>query len=221
MALEPLPGDPRTWTDWRDPTAHGLVKVDCDTALEQAFFGTAVVLAMVAAVVLWDEYVAPLIHSRDAPLVAAAFAPRVVLSLVAGAFVLVGARAATDNFYLIDRARHVVYFHARFLWFRRVRLFLDRADVYAASVESRKRRRQDWSFRFAWNTWWEERVVLIDRRGRLVPMSNWGKDTLWTANNDAKEIAAALGCQWFESPDDGRLVVRLNAGTPIVSFKAR
>jgi len=186
MPAAPLPSDPANWTDWRNPEAHGLTKVDCDTPPEQALFGGAVIFAMVAAVVLWDEYVAPFIHPRDAPLFAAAFAPRVVLSLVAGAFVLVGARAATDNFYLIDRARHVVYFHARFLWFRRVRVLLDRADVYTASVES-----------------------------------NWGRDALWTANNEAKQLAQTLACQWFESPDGGQLIVRMKGDTPVVSFKAR
>lgn len=142
-----------------------------------------------------------------------------MLGLV-GAVVLVGARAATDNFYLIDRAQHLVYFHAKFLWFRRVRVLLEQANVYATSVESRKRvsrHGRSWG----WETWWEERTVVIDRRGRLVPMSNWGRDTLWTANNEARAIATAMGCQGYESPEDSRLVVRMKDEAPAVSFTAR
>ncbi len=221
MASTPLPGDPRTRTDWRHPESSGLVKIDCDTPLERTLFGGAVVLACVAAVLLWDEYVAPYIRHWEQPIVPPDRAPLVVLGLVGAALVLVGARAVTDNFYLIDRAQHLVYFHAKFLWIRRVRLRLDRANAYAVSVQSRRRQRREWGSHWAWATWWEERVVVIDRRGRLVPMSNWAKDALWTANNQAKDIASALGCQWFESPQDGRLVVRMKDEAPVVSFAAR
>jgi len=148
-------------------------------------------------------------------------APLVVLSLVGGGFVLAGVRAATDNFYLIDRARHIVYFHVRFLWFRRVRALLTPADIYATSAQSKKVVRGGAAHRWMWITYWLQRPVVIDRHGRVTPMADWQRDALWTANNQAKEIAQALGCQWLETPEQAQLVVRMKDGTPQISFRHR
>jgi hypothetical protein len=42
------------------------------------------------------------------------------------------------------------------------------------------------------------RAVLIDTRGRTVPMDNWTRDGLWASNNLATEIAKELSCPVYD-----------------------
>lgn len=54
-----IPDDPTTWRDFRDPSAHGLVKPDCHTTLENAFRNLAIAFAMAAVIVWLQQYGRP------------------------------------------------------------------------------------------------------------------------------------------------------------------
>jgi len=198
------PADPRTWTDWSDPAAHGFVKVDCEIGLERVLNVGGVATGLIAA---WMGWVAFADHAQHAGTwrsfdPAAFIGPLGVLGL---AVILLGARYLTDNFYLVDTARHTIFYHAKFLSFRHVRLLLERNAIQAVATQTRRRRTR-------YRSWWEQRVVLIGATGRILPMSNWRRDSLWEVNNDAVALAQSLGCPSYPAPDESKLVVTVKDG---------
>ncbi len=221
MALEPIPSDPRTWTDFRDPAARGFLKVDCDTAVEGLLSGGALAVVVVAGLWAWALSVTPA-QPGAVPLPLAAIDWRGPVLLGAGAAMLFGLRLLTDNFYLVDPERHIVYFHSQFGFFRRVRLLVEPRDVVAISVQTRWRlaMTNDWEWDLPQSrTWWDHRIALIDTRGRILPFSDWRADGLWPSNNDAAELAKKLGCRWFQTPEQSALAVTRQGGDIVAKFR--
>jgi hypothetical protein len=203
------PSDPRTWSDFRDPATHGFVKVDCDTTQEEVLFQSGAYLVGIAA--FWLFLVGRGLGSRATwrvPESPALILPGILLAM---GVVLCLARALTDDFYLVDPKRHLVYGHYRFAFMRRIVLLLERKDVLAVSTASQKRQSR-------YSTWWEYRVALVRADGRIVPMSNWTRDGLWASNNAAQNLATELECQWVEAPEQQRLVVTMKDGVPSVAL---
>jgi hypothetical protein len=225
MALEPIPSDPRTWTDFADPASRGFLKIDCNTAREGALSGGALALAAVAAI--WAGCAFDPAHV-PAPLrlSPAALDPRGPILLGCGAAALFGLRLMTDDFYLVDKSRQAVVLRSQVGFWRRVRLIVERKDIVAVSVQTRWRTDSaDYFFIWDWDTpasrtWWEQRVVLVDRRGRVVPFGDWARDSLWAANNEAREVATMLACRCFEMPEQAALVVTRSRGEVSVAFGA-
>ena len=127
----------------------------------------------------------------------------------AGAFVLATvlftSQYLIDDFYLVEPLRHIIYYHSRFWFIRRVRLLLERRDILGVSTESRRRRQRT-------TYTWEQRLVLIHVSGLIVPMGNWRRDQLRVFNQEASEIAKDLQCRWFAGPHASRLVVKVKHG---------
>jgi hypothetical protein len=209
-----IPTDPTTWTDFKDPAVHGFAKLDCNSTLESALTAAGNVLAAAAGSYLFTMLLLALDDVRTAAASqwlqahAVAFVPG-FMALSAVFFV---ARRLTDNFYLIDPARHAVYYHFSCCFVRRVELLLERKDIAAATVESQIRKA-----RYA--RWWVSRAVLVDERGRIVPVSDWERDGLQQANDTAQELAQQLGVPWHAAPEQGRLVVDAQNGAASVSFE--
>jgi hypothetical protein len=210
MSPDIIPADPRTWRDWRDPAAHGFVKVDCDTALERALSSGVTVVAIAGAILLWLAFGSPRSHVGPLPPLDSRTLP-VAWSLLALAVVLFAARALTNSFYLVDPARHVIYSHFQFLFIRRVRLLLERKDILGVSTEARQRRTR-------YSSWWEQRVVLIGANGHVLPLGNWRRDALWVSNDAAQQLAKQIDCQWYEAPDNSQLLVKMKDGVASASF---
>lgn len=207
-----LPSDPRTWTDFSDPAAHGFDKIDCNTTLERVLVLGATAMGIAAAFIVTFASSRPSGAPAPVPWLRPDVMAILVPGLIIGAALLLILRWLTDNFYLIDLTRHAVYLHSQFLRMRRVRLLLEHQDIFAMAVQTQLRRSR-------YSSWWENRTVLVDTRGRIVPMSNWDKDALWSSNNRAEQIATELSCPCFTSPDRSRLVVRSDAGRPTVTYK--
>jgi hypothetical protein len=222
MALELIPSDPRTWADFADPSSRGFVKIDCDTAREGALSGGALALAVVAAIWAWgvlDPVHVPAVLRL--PPAALNLRGPIVLACVAAA--LFGLRLMTDDFYLVDRQRHAVFFHAQFGLWRRVRLLIERKDIVTVSVQTRWRADPGDNLPLdaeASHAWWEYRVVLIDSRGRIAPFGDWERDGLWASNNQARDLAQTLQCRCFEAPERSALVVTRVNGEVVVKFTA-
>jgi hypothetical protein len=202
------PTDPRTWTNWQQPERYGFLKADCDTGLEVVFQGAGTGWLIGGAVMLFSA-IHPSRGSRTS-IVTETTVPLAFLALAVGLAMLI-AKRLTDNFYLVDPSRHVVYYHAKFLSFRRVRLFLERQDILAVSTATRRCRSKR-------RTWWEHRTVLIGRSGRIVPLANWAEDALEASNRRAKDLAGQLACPWHESPEECRLVVTMTNGVASVEL---
>jgi hypothetical protein len=204
-----LPHDPTTWSDFKDSGARGFTKVDCDTTLEDWLSGGATIFAIVAGI--WIMFLVDPGGHRTAPLPPEVRSWTGPVFLLVGASILAVARLLTDNFYLVDPARHLVYYHFRFAFFRNVRLLLERKDITAVTTQAQYRRTR-------YSSWWEYRVVLVDTRGNVLPLSNWRRDALWNCNNDASDLAKKLECEWHAAPDQSRLVISVQNGTTTTKF---
>jgi hypothetical protein len=118
----------------------------------------------------------------------------------------------TDNYYLLDRERHQVFYHFKFLWFRRLRLFLQRQDVVAVAVQGRKQeqRRQP--------TTWEYRIGVVGATGRWIALSEWQSKSLEDSNREAENLAAMLECKAYPAPPSCELAVRRYQGGVTIAY---
>src|SRR5207302_822684 len=101
-------------------------------------------------------------------------------------------RLQTDNYYLVDRDAHRIFYHFKFLWFRSKRLLLERGDILAVTTVGRKTGSRS-------GTWWEYRVVVVGAARRRVPVSNWRREGLGQCNAEAAKLARMLDCQYYKS----------------------
>jgi hypothetical protein len=216
MAVTPIPSDPRTWDDFRNPEARGFTKIDRDTPLEAITFGVGLLLTALGGFWAFALY-SPRNAGNQGGMAAVLHDWRPV-SIVSAGLVLLAVRLLTDNFYLIDSARHAIYYHFEVAWFRRVRLLLERRDIVGTSTQSRWRSSRSGSRRSWKYSWYEHRVVVIDTRGWVVPMTNWQQEALWDCNNEASDLAKKLDSAWFEMPEDSRLIVKRSGSGVRVTF---
>ena len=206
-----LPHDPTTWSDFKDSGARGFTKVDCDTTLEHWLRDGATMLAVFGGI--WMMMLIDPGERRGAPLPPGFTAWTGPGLLLIGAAILAVAWLVTDNFYLVDPARHLVYYHFRFAFFRNVRLLLERKDIVAVTTQAQHRQTR-------YSSWWEYRVVLVDTQANVLPLSNWRRDALWNCNNEASDLAKKLECEWHEAPEQSRLVVSVQNGRTTTKFES-
>src|SRR5262252_2605782 len=107
--MTPVPSDPRTWAGFSHFGVRGFRKVECETRLESVTTAAGFGLAICGAIWTWAIYATlhPISRAEAAALVG--HWPPVAM-FVAG-LGLLAVRLMTDNFYLIDPARHAVYLH--------------------------------------------------------------------------------------------------------------
>ena len=192
----------------------GWIKLDRETALEAFLPVTGTILAALAVLFLWNGLFGytPRHSSRFVPPDPRLVPPGLIL-LVASA-VFFAARYFTDNYYLLDPERGRLFYHFKFLWFRWVRLLLERRDIAAATTEGRIQtagpQRGKWGYR----------VLLIAAVGRKVPLSDWRweQQGLEECNAQAADLARTLGCQCQPAPAGGQVRIRAKDGTTSVSF---
>lgn len=183
-----------------------LVKFNRDTPLEQFLLGTGCIGVLAALVMLLMGTIGGR-HSRPNP----AVLPYVPLAILA-AVMFFALRYFTDNYYLVDPKQHLVYYHFKFLWFRRVHLLLRREDILAVSTRGRRQSSRR-------STWWEYRVVVIGANGHLVPFCDWERDALSKCNAEAERLGTMLGCQSHKSPPECELHFEVSNGSVSVDFK--
>ena len=211
--MDEIRSDPRTWTDFRDPAARGFVKIDCDTPFESGLLMMAVFFGLLAGLLFLES-----LHPDQRGLLTLLLGPSgipagpVMVSLAIASGTACALWLATDNYYLVDPAQHVVYSHFNMFFVRRVRRLLERPDILAITAQARPRRT-----RYG-RSWWEQRAVIVTKRGRVVPITNWRRDALWDSNNTALELAKELDCQAHPAPEDSRLVVRSDHGVATIEF---
>jgi hypothetical protein len=177
-------------------TSEGLVKLDTDTTLENFLMGGAVGALVFA---LGAGKVALLGHRRSPP------TPELLpyaLGALPLALVFFIAHRFTDNYYLLDRERHRIFYHFKFLWFRRLRVLLQRKDIVAVTVQGHKASERRGP------TYWEYRVGVVGTNGRWIALTEWEKEALEPCNRKAASLAAMLGCQAYSASAGCELVVR-------------
>jgi hypothetical protein len=184
-------------------TEEGLVKLDPDTTLENLLMGAAAGALVFALGAAKAAFVG---HRRTPPnpelLPLALWAlPFAVVFFVAYCF--------TDNYYLLDRERHQVFYHFKFLWFRRLRLFLQRKDIVAVAVQGRKQGRP---------TTWEYRIGVVGATGRWIALGEWQGKTLEDSNREAEHLAAMLGCKTYPAPPNCELALRRHEGGVTIAY---
>lgn len=183
-----------------------LVKFDRDTPLEQFLFGAGWLGILAALVMLWIGTIGGR-HSKPQP----AVLPYIPLPILV-AVVFFAARYFTGNYYLVDPKQHLVYYHFKFLWFRRVHLLLRREDILAVSTRGRRQSSRR-------STWWEYQVVVIGANGHVVPFCDWERDAPSRCNAEAERLGTMLGCQSHKSPPECELHFEVSNGSLSVGFK--
>jgi hypothetical protein len=136
------------------------------------------------------------------------YIPLVVL--VAGLFFVM--RRFTDNYYLVDPRKHLVYYHFKFLWFRTVRLLLQREDIVAVTTRGRRRSSRT-------STWWEYQVVVIGANSHVVPMCDWEREAIDECNAETERLGTMLGCPSHKSPPGCWLRFEVTNGGASIRFK--
>jgi hypothetical protein len=187
-------------------TSEGLVKLDSDTKLETfLMWGGAVALV----VALGFGKAALLGHRRSPPnpemLPIALWALPFCVAFFLALFF-------TDNYYLLDRERHRIFYHFKFLWFRRLRLFLQRKDIVAVAVQGRKHGERNQP------TPWEYRIGVVGATGRWVALTDWQKKPLEPCNGEAAKLAAMLGCRAYAASPECELAVRKKGGNVSIAY---
>jgi hypothetical protein len=172
-----------------------MVKFDRETALERFLLGGGVLAVMTALELLM---VGTLGRRRSPP--NPAVLPYIPVAALL-ALLLFAARYFTDNYYLVDPERHLVYYHFKFLWFRTVRLLLQREDILAVATRGRPRSRRT-------SGWWDYQVVVVSAKGSLVPLGDWEHEGLHARNAEAERLGALLGCPCHTSPPRCKLRVK-------------
>ncbi len=187
-------------------TNEGLVKLDTDTTLESFLMGGAVAALVVA---LGAGKIALLGHRRSPP------SPELLpVALWALPFCLVFfiAYCFTDNYYLLDRERQRILYHFKFLWFRRIRVFLQREDILAVAVQGHKASERRGP------TYWEYRVGVVGTNGRWVALTEWKKEALEPCNRQAASLAGMLGCKAHSASARCELAVRKKDGAVSITY---
>ena len=187
-------------------TNEGLVKLDPDTTLESFLMGGAAGALVFA---LGVGKIALVGHRRSPP------SPELLpLALWALPFCLAFfiAHCFTDNYYLLDRERYRIFYHFKFLWFRRLRVFLQRKDVVAVAVQGRKHGERNQP------TTWEYRIGVVGATGRWIALTEWQKKPLEACNREAAKLAAMLGCRAYPASPDCELAVRNKDGRVHIAY---
>jgi hypothetical protein len=183
--------------------SEDLVKLDPDTTLENFLMGGAIG----ALLFVLGIGKAALVGHRSSPpspelLPLAVWAlPFCLVFLIAFCF--------TDNYYLLDRERHQIFYHFKFLWFRRLRVLLQRKDVVAVAVEGRKQGKP---------SYWEYRIGVVGNTGRWVALADWQNEPLEASNTAAAKLAGMLGCKVYPASPDCELVVRKESGSVSIAY---
>lgn len=187
-----------------DPSpSEDLVKLDPDTTLENFLMGGAIG----ALLFVLGIGKAALVGHRSSPP-----SPELLpLAVWALPFCLVFfiAFCFTDNYYLLDRERHQIFYHFKFLWFRRLRVLLRRKDVVAVAVQGRKQGK---------GSYWEYRIGVVGNTGRWVALTEWQREPLEQCNKEAAKLAAMLGCMAYPAAPDCELVVRNGNGRVSIAY---
>jgi len=196
------------WTgDLNDlAAAKDLVKFDRETALEGFLCGGGALGILAALQMLLIGTIGSR-RSASHP----AVLPYVLVAVLVSVLFFV-ARYFTDNYYLVDPKQHLVYYHFKFLWFRRVHLLLRREDILAVSTRGRRQSSRS-------ETWWEYQVVVIGANGHVVPFCDWERDALSECNAEVERLGSMLGCQSHKSPPECELRFEVSNGSVSVDFK--
>ncbi|MCX6924366.1 MAG: hypothetical protein NT154_14300 [Verrucomicrobia bacterium] len=122
------------------------------------------------------------IHDPD-PVIVRYSTGALVVSLI-----LLAWRFCSRNCYLLDPSRGGLIWQDQFLWFRRVRVVLERSEiagVAAQGTECKSRLGPYWSYR----------VVVERTAGADIPVSNWRPNGRDKCKAEADKLAKLLGCR--------------------------
>ena len=102
--------------------------------------------------------------------------------------ILLAARLCSRHCYLLDPGRGCLIWHSQFLWFRRMRVVLERSEIAGVAAQGKE-------FKSRLGSYWSYRVVVERTAGGEIPVSNWrpwGRDK---CKAEADKLAKLLGCR--------------------------
>lgn len=186
---------------------RGLVKIDRATALERTLTGLCILMVWVAincftrasfgGVTRYSHRYLPPDPTK------LQYVPLALLASV----VFFAARRLTDNYYLLDPKKHLVYYRFKFLWFHRHTLLFQHTDLVAVTTQGKR-----------YSGSWRYRVIVVSKTARKVPMSDWREERLDECNALAAQLAHVLVCESYAAPPRCETRVRIKDGRCTIGF---
>lgn len=113
----------------------------------------------------------------------------------------------TDNYYILNTRLRKIFYHFKFFGIVNVTEYLSTEQIFAIGVTGMKKHSKH-------RTWWEYKIVVIDKHGRFTDFSNSSRDdSMYELNSRARGMAAVIGCQFAECPTESNLRVQIENGT--------
>jgi hypothetical protein len=107
---------------------------------------------------------------------------------LAVSLILLAVRFCSRHCYLLDPSRGYLIWHSQFLWFRRMRVVLERREIAGIAAQGKE-------FKSRRGSYWSYRVVVEKTAGGEISVSNWrpwGRDR---CKAEADKLASLLGCR--------------------------
>jgi len=102
--------------------------------------------------------------------------------------ILLAARLCSRHCYLLDPGRGCLIWQSQFLWFRRMRVVLERREIAGVAAQGKE-------FRSRRGSYWSYRVVVEKAAGGEIPVSNWRRWGRDRCKAEADRLAKLLGCR--------------------------
>jgi hypothetical protein len=102
--------------------------------------------------------------------------------------ILLAARLCSRHCYLLDPGRGCLIWHSKFLWFRRIRVVLERKEIAGIAAQGKEFKGRHRSYR-------AYRVVVETTAGSDIPVSNWRPWGREKCKAEADKLAKLLGCR--------------------------
>jgi hypothetical protein len=177
-----------------------VIRVELDTPFEDFWKVVAFLGTLASAYILFMG-----LHGSGGTPPDPALLPWLPYSLVIGAIGWL-MYWLTDNVYLIDRDRRQILYRFRICGWQRFSKYLDFETCFTTALEGRIETTRR-------HRWYEYRLVLIDRQGKIHPMGNWEREDRFEAlQKEAESLARWLGCTCTGGVPGHRLSVRVGKG---------
>lgn len=174
------------------------IKADLDTFLESVFFFGSVISGIALVVML--------INVRDLGNQAMFY------FAIAGGFLsaFITLYKCTDNFYLFDLERSMVFYHFKFFSFLKITPLISFDEIQTIAVDCARRQSKS-------RVWYEYAVILISRAGEKLRISDWHEYPLTVLEDYTDWLADRIGAE--KLPGQEMMCIKLEkrpSGTDVV-----
>lgn len=98
----------------------------------------------------------------------------------------------TDNYYILDVQNKRLLYHFKFFFVRKIIVQASFSEISSLTVGGHREKSED-------EAWWEYRILMINNLGKIIPLSDFQKDSIEKQRQLAQLIARLTGADFVES----------------------